>query len=72
METAPKNTTPKTSNKEEFFFPGGLEFLPITIRATSREEAEAEYIKQRVPVESAASQPTDTTPKTPAPKSTSN
>lgn len=70
MQDATKK--PTTQTQEEFFFPGGLEFLPITIRAKTREEAEAEYIKQRVPVESAAPQPTDTTPKTPTPKSTSN
>lgn len=32
---------------EEFHFPGGLEYKPMTIKAKSREEAEAIWEKKR-------------------------
>ena len=35
---------------KEFHFPGGGEFIPQTILAKTREEAEAEYIRSRKPV----------------------
>ncbi len=35
---------------QEFHFSGGGEYLPQTIRASTREEAEKEWLKTRVPV----------------------
>ena len=35
------------SEKEDFFFAGGLEYLPQTIRAESREEAEKIWLETR-------------------------
>ena len=34
---------------QEFHFPGGLEYLPMAVRAHTREEAEAQWIKTRIP-----------------------
>ena len=42
-ETDAKNK----SEKEDFFFAGGLEYLPQTIRAESREEAEKIWLETR-------------------------
>lgn len=36
---------------EEYHFPGGLEYEPLTVRARSREEAEEIWLKQRKKVE---------------------
>ena len=35
---------------EEYFFSGGMEYHPITIKAKSREEAEKEWEQKRKPV----------------------
>lgn len=35
---------------QEFHFAGGGEYLPQTIRASTREEAEKKWIETRVPV----------------------
>ncbi len=38
-------------NKQEYFFSGGQEYLPQTIRADSQEEAERVWSESRVKVE---------------------
>lgn len=38
-------------NKQEYFFSGGQEYLPQTIRADSQEEAESVWKESRVKVE---------------------
>jgi hypothetical protein len=43
-ETDAKN---KELKKEDFFFAGGLEYLPQTIKAESREEAEKIWLESR-------------------------
>jgi len=54
MEQPRKNSTPAPSatapKGEEYFFSGGLEFLPITVIASSREEAEEKWKAARIPV----------------------
>ena len=35
--------------KEEFHFPGGGEYLPMTIRASSQQEAEEIWLKTKKP-----------------------
>lgn len=40
----------KESRLEEYFFPGGMEYVPITIRASSRVEAEQKWKEERVRV----------------------
>lgn len=42
--------TKSQSEAKEYHFPGGGEFIPQTILAKTREEAEAEYIRTRQPV----------------------
>lgn len=37
----------QVKTKEEFFFAGGLEYLPQTIVAESREEAERTWLETR-------------------------
>lgn len=39
-------------NKQEYFFSGGQEYLPQTIRADSQEEAERVWNESRVKVKS--------------------
>lgn len=61
MAETEKNQKPKTPAaepqntpapiEEEYFFSGGLEFIPITVKATSREEAEKKWITVRVPTD---------------------
>ncbi len=41
----------KKQAAQEYHFPGGGEYVPQTVLAESREEAEAEYIRTRKPVE---------------------
>lgn len=58
MITNAKNKVPargeaaikETSELQEYHFPGGLEYEPVTIRAHSREEAEAEWQRTRRPI----------------------
>jgi hypothetical protein len=38
-------------NKQEYFFSGGQEYIPQTIRADSQEEAERVWSESRVKVE---------------------
>jgi hypothetical protein len=49
QEKEVKNKAPEPQ-EEEFFFPGGQEYLPCTIKAKSRQEAEEKYnqIKTKV------------------------
>lgn len=54
-----ENKKPITT-PEAYFFPGGTEYLPTTITASSRAEAEKEWERVRVSTE----QPTQSTPKT--------
>ena len=49
-----------TTTQEEYFFPGGTEYLPTTIIASSRAEAEKEWQRVRA----STGQPTQSTPKT--------
>ena len=35
---------------QDYFFPGSTEYLPITVRANSQEEAEKEWEKVHTPV----------------------
>jgi hypothetical protein len=37
--------------EQDYFFPGGGEYVPQTIKATSREDAEGKWEKSRVKVE---------------------
>jgi len=47
-EMQPRDTLNKGSNIiEEYHFPGGGEYEPMTIEATSRESAEAEWLQRR-------------------------
>lgn len=51
MQDAEKETkTQSEAEIKEFHFPGGGEFIPQTILAKTREEADAEYIRTREPV----------------------
>lgn len=50
MQTNNKNKMidqTQVKTKEEFFFAGGLEYLPQTIVAESREEAERTWLETR-------------------------
>lgn len=44
-------------NKEPFFFSGGMEYEPVTVHASSRDEAEQEWTKVRRPVKPADESP---------------
>jgi hypothetical protein len=42
------STEPKGKATEQYFFPGGGEYLPVSIEATSQEEALKKYEEIRV------------------------
>lgn len=52
----------KEKTKEPYFFAGGMEYKPVEILATSREDAEAQWLKIRQPVAEPETQ--KTTPNT--------
>ena len=45
-----KPETAKTKTEENYFFPGGQEFMPMTVKAANREEAEKVWEKEKKPV----------------------
>lgn len=54
MQTNNKNKMigkENVKNKQEYFFSGGQEYLPLTIRADSQEEAEKVWEQSRKKVE---------------------
>jgi hypothetical protein len=46
-----KQASDKAGAEIEFFFSGGTEYIPQTIKATTREEAEAKWLQTRKKVE---------------------
>ena len=44
------STNKAEAREEEYFFSGGAEFVPVTVKAKSREEAEEKWKQVRVPV----------------------
>lgn len=44
------STPESAAPQQEYFYAGGNEFLPITIRASSQAEADGKYAVERVPV----------------------
>ena len=46
-----KDKTKMLGSPQEYFFPGGLEYKPLTVTAHSREEAEEIYEKTKQKVE---------------------
>ncbi len=46
-----KDKTKMLGSPQEYFFPGGLEYKPLTVTANSQEEADEIYEKEKQKVE---------------------
>jgi hypothetical protein len=46
-----KEKTKMLGSPQEYFFPGGLEYKPLTVTANSQEEADEIYEKEKQKVE---------------------
>ena len=54
-----KDKTKMLGSPQEYFFPGGLEYKPLTVTANSQEEADEIYEKQKQKVDTLATNETE-------------